>query len=525
MIRLHIGDVRAVLAAMEPGSVDLVATSWPFLALRSYLPADHPDKPFEIGQEATPGDYLNTLLDVTEGFARVLAPHGSICTELGDTMAGSGGAGGDYNADGLRKGQPKFRAGTPRWDGRPAGQTRTTTWPPAEAGLRADKRADIAAGLIPKDVRWTGKRPGWPLDKSMCVIPHLYAASLVYGRNLLNPERVTDPWRVRNIVAWVRRNPPVGALGGGTPEEGTGDSRFRPATSFLTIACKGRVRWFDLDAVRIPSNGYERPNGAARATPPGKKPNGSLDTTNPAGSPPLDWWLVNPRGYSGAHYAVWPLELLTRPIQAMCPRRVCRTCGVPSRRIAFAAAEYASLGRSWADLDSGREKSAQRERNNHSGQPPGAHIVSADYTTLGWTVCGCPDTGEEVMWAPGWREELRALRLAQKAERAAKTDDAKAAAKEAQRRHADVLGGLWRGRSDGFHNGDGWRPGVVLDPFMGSGTTAVAATGLSRDVIGIDLDRRNVALVEERLGPLMATMLEVAPPPTAPNPAPKEEST
>ena len=53
---------------------------------------------------------------------------------------------------------------------------------------------------------------------------------------------------------------------------------------------------------------------------------------------------------------------------------------------------------------------------------------------------------------------------------------------------------------DGTH----WRTGRVLDPFAGSGTTLVAAHNESRDAIGVDLDSRNVAMVEERLGPIIA---------------------
>jgi DNA modification methylase len=54
------------------------------------------------------------------------------------------------------------------------------------------------------------------------------------------------------------------------------------------------------------------------------------------------------------------------------------------------------------------------------------------------------------------------------------------------------------GWSDCGH--DDWRPGLVLDPFAGSGTTLAVATGHGRDAIGIDLDARNADLARERCG-------------------------
>lgn len=42
-------------------------------------------------------------------------------------------------------------------------------------------------------------------------------------------------------------------------------------------------------------------------------------------------------------------------------------------------------------------------------------------------------------------------------------------------------------------------PGVVLDPFMGTGTTAVVAERLNRDWLGIELNPRYVALAKQRL--------------------------
>jgi DNA modification methylase len=45
----------------------------------------------------------------------------------------------------------------------------------------------------------------------------------------------------------------------------------------------------------------------------------------------------------------------------------------------------------------------------------------------------------------------------------------------------------------------GWRPGVVLDPFMGSGTVALAAEQYGRDWAGIELNPAYAALAEQRL--------------------------
>jgi len=45
----------------------------------------------------------------------------------------------------------------------------------------------------------------------------------------------------------------------------------------------------------------------------------------------------------------------------------------------------------------------------------------------------------------------------------------------------------------------GFEPGIVLDPFMGSGTVAVVAKKLGRNFIGIELNKEYVKIAEERL--------------------------
>ena len=45
-----------------------------------------------------------------------------------------------------------------------------------------------------------------------------------------------------------------------------------------------------------------------------------------------------------------------------------------------------------------------------------------------------------------------------------------------------------------------WRTGVVLDSFVGSGTTLEAAQAVGRHAIGIDIDSRNADLAQQRVG-------------------------
>lgn len=52
--------------------------------------------------------------------------------------------------------------------------------------------------------------------------------------------------------------------------------------------------------------------------------------------------------------------------------------------------------------------------------------------------------------------------------------------------------------------------GVVLDIFMGSGTTAAVAKRLGRNWIGIDIDERNGALQQDRISPQSSFVLEAA---------------
>jgi len=441
--RYIIADVFDGLRSLPDNSVDLVFTSPPFLALRSYLPADHPDKAREIGSEPTPAAFIDTLLDVTEELARVLAPHGSLCVELGDTYAGDRGGGTESTGQARR------------------GENRAVT---------ADGRT--VAGLNQR-VAMTREGDGWPTPKSLCLIPESYRLALTYGRNPFNG-RETDPWRVRNVVRWHRPNPPVGALG----------DKFRPSTSDVAVACKSAKRYFDLDALRGPGSpnthartavGVEsRPSTGKTADDERRGGNFStLDTLHDTnGAPPLDTWIIPTEPYKGSHYATFPSDLVVKPVAAMCPERVCVVCGAPSRRITEQSQE----------LDPSRPQAKRAMELAEAHGLTEAHI-SAVYAT------GITDAGKaKVTMSGNGKNAPEVQRLAAEAK----------AALGGYFREFTMSNQVTLGWTDCGH--DSWRRGVVLDPFAGSGTTLAVATGHGRDAIGIDIDSRNADLALERVG-------------------------
>ena len=99
---------NAIALPLADNSVDLVVTSQPYYALRSYTDGgQHYDG--QIGSEATPGEFVDALIAATREMMRVTKPSGSIWVNLGDKYAGhSNGSGGhralarDYRAKSMR---------------------------------------------------------------------------------------------------------------------------------------------------------------------------------------------------------------------------------------------------------------------------------------------------------------------------------------------------------------------------------------------------------------------------------------
>lgn len=91
-VRILQGDCRQVLDTLPEASVQCCVTSPPYWGLRSYLPDGHPDKPLEIGSEATVDEWVDVMVDVFRKVRRVLRDDGVLFLNLGDSYAGSWGA-------------------------------------------------------------------------------------------------------------------------------------------------------------------------------------------------------------------------------------------------------------------------------------------------------------------------------------------------------------------------------------------------------------------------------------------------
>ena len=178
------------------------------------------------------------------------------------------------------------------------------------------------------------------------------------------------------------------------------------------------------------------------------------------GANPGDVWHVSPGRKIEGHLAPYPDELVERAIYLACPLAVCSRCGTPRRRIL----------RRTASLDGNRPQARRAMEIAKAGRLTADHIAAIQAT-------GVSDAGKALRIQNGTgRNSARVKALA---------DEAK-----------QVLGGYFREFTFAKRRTVGWStcecnapfcPGVVLDPFIGTGTTLRVALTLGRSAIGADI--------------------------------------
>ena len=377
-----LAQADALRLPLADDSVDLVVTSPPYFALRSYQDGDEHYEG-QIGSEATPREFLEALWAATTEMVRVVKPSGSVFVNLGDKYAGSGG----HNNAGV--------GGTGRGP---------STYTKASGHAR------------PKSLM------GLPWRYAIGCIEDLgliLRAEIVWSKPNSLPESVTDRVR-RSHEQWFhftlepRYFSAIDEIREQYADESIGKN---PGVNCM----KGRAQMPDRAGVTGYTPGWD---------------------TNPLGKLPGSVWSIPseplqvPDHLGVDHFAAFPQEWPRRLILGWCPAQVCSECGEGRTPVVELDAEYAAYREATGDWNASlRTADGYDQKANRS----------VDGTPQSWKgqitgyACACPDTT-----APS-------------------------------------------------------TPGVVLDPFVGTGTVPMVARALGRTGIGVDLSADYLRLANWRV--------------------------
>jgi len=253
-----------MLGTIEPDSIHCVVTSPPYFGLRDYGVAG------QIGLEPTPDIFVTELVDVFREVRRVLRNDGTLWLNLGDSYS-THAAGKIAN-------------------------------PMAKSTLGGTRTQEVAN----ESSRASGayyKCPSLP-EKNLIGIPWRVAFALQ-----------ADGWILRQDIIWSKPNP--------MPE--SVKDRCTKAHEYLFLLSKSDRYFYDSEAIKEPSSEFAKTGKRRRlkidgesvvdAKIRGHDSNCGVSETRNRRSV----WTVTPKPYKGAHFAVYPPELIEPCILAGCP--------------------------------------------------------------------------------------------------------------------------------------------------------------------------------------------------------------
>ena len=241
-----------------------------------------------------------------------------------------------------------------------------------------------------------------------------------------------DGWYLRSDIIWHKPN--------AMPE--SVKDRPTKAHEYIFLLSKSPKYYYDADAIREPmvkgdansgAKNYRRINGAEF-----RDDSTQSRKDNPLGRNKRTVWTVSTKPFKGAHFAVFPPDLIEPCILAGAPEKACPHCGAP-----------------WVP------------------------VYRREY------VGGKDDPNKENYKTPNGRYEVR-------------TERGFGGTKSNRAQRIDILEG--HEPTCQCENNDGSGRGIVLDPFFGSGTTGVVAEKHGRQWIGIELNPDYIEIARGRLG-------------------------
>jgi DNA modification methylase len=254
-----------------------------------------------------------------------------------------------------------------------------------------------------------------------------------------------DGWRLCTDIVWDKPNT--------RPES----VNCRPTRSheFIFLFSRSADYFYDADAVReqAVSLGRKAPGGNYRRKgfPDGDERRrisstlGTLAVPNPLGRNKRSVWRVATQGFSGAHFAVFPPQLIEPCILAGTPEKCCARCGAPWQKRSSLYSMHRAIGL----------------------------VPTCD--CFGWpsqAMLPCPECSGS---GRNPKSRVTCVRCRGKGERLQENWDA-----------FDLAACISE-------------PGMVIDPFAGAGTTGVVALQHGRRFAGCDLNETYVAMARTRL--------------------------
>lgn len=304
--------------------------------------------------------------------------------------------------------------------------------------------------------------------KSLCMIPERFAISMI-----------DHGWILRNKIIWYKPN--------GMPS--SAKDRFTVDWEYVYFFTKSQKYFFETQYEPLNTIGSWSTNNKSGSpydydNPPENKPhsnNPRLRTVNSLGRIKRCVWKISTKPFSGAHFAVFPPDLVLPMIRAGCPEFICDKCGTP-RKLEYEETRVNTR----PGLDVGNMKSGTELDPNQS-------LHTSELSKYRQQIVRMPKFDSRHFRSDGTYYKIGGNKYTEAGLASGNPNTPKI--------RMPKFGGNPMmtdcGCNAGFHSG------VVLDPFFGAGTVGLVALQNGRDFVGIELNPDYIEIANKRLDPLL----------------------
>ena len=251
--KIYYGDVRETLPKLWQYKAQMCVTSPPYYGLRDYGGEEN-----QVGQEETPEEYINNMVDIFRLVRDNLMDDGTLWLNIGDSY---------YNyRPGKGQSYPKQSVSKTKQD----------------LPDKCNKRGYKLEGLKEKD---------------LIGIPWMLAFALRQ-----------DGWYLRQDIIWHKPNP--------MPESVR--DRCTKSHEYIFLFSKNKKYFYDNEAIKEDAKDWgvrNRVNGKYHNKGTGLQPHTGLTKSYPKKNKRSVWSVTN-KPYKGAHFAVFPPDLISPCILA-----------------------------------------------------------------------------------------------------------------------------------------------------------------------------------------------------------------